>query len=270
MKIQLGPKIRSHLAEAKRLAKSDDEASLRYACLELRFVIEFLTYDRMQGYTDQMPYDVFKKWQPGKVMKALSAIDSTVEQNSTIRIFEEDKNGHPCKLVFEGNHESFTIKWATKAHNSLGYFLHAPTLDKVDKMENKAEVIRKKIFEIIEEVDRVLSGSIHNFIGQNTTQTECMAKCGATIKRSIESIPQNGEVECPNPDCRAVHIIEKLPNDKFFWTLRTAIWTCECGTEEKMEWHQNKPKLPKEWCCPNCATTLVLLDGPHIVKKASE
>lgn len=266
MKTSLNLKARKHNSKAKLLIKKGDSESLRYACLELRYAIEFLSYDKMKGYLDQLPYDIVKVWQPGKVIKTLSVIDSHIENNCTLRVYRENEKGNPEKLVMEGNHESFTAKWATKAHSSLGSFLHAPTLDKLYEDSNRDEKIKKKLTEIICEIERILSGSIHNLIMQNYTQSACLNECGATIKRSIDSLPANGEVMCPNPDCKAVHLIKELPEKKFHWSLKTTKWICnECKTEHVMEFHN--PSLPEEWNCPTCNTVWILYETLGLVKK---
>lgn len=266
MKASMRPKLSEHLSKAKELLKRGDIDSLRYACLELRFAIEFLTYDKLKSYLDQLPYDILKVWQPGKVIKALAEIDSHVERDCTLTMYQEDKDGNPVKPVMVGNHNSFSAKWATKAYSSLGSFLHAPTLNKVASGEDQVEKMTKKLTDVIQEIERVMAGSIHNLVLQNYIRFTCQNECGATIKRCADSLPENGEVKCPNPDCKAVHIVEKLPNKKFRWSLRTATWKCdECGAEHIMEFHN--PRLPEELNCPDCGTIWVLHSTLALAKK---
>lgn len=55
---------RECVLRSKALLAAGDEASIRHACLELRFAIEYLTYDRLQVYLAEVPNDAVKKWTP--------------------------------------------------------------------------------------------------------------------------------------------------------------------------------------------------------------
>lgn len=49
------------LARAKALLASGDAASLRYTCLELRFCMEAVTYDKLSAYAPRLPPNILKK-----------------------------------------------------------------------------------------------------------------------------------------------------------------------------------------------------------------
>ena len=59
------------LERANAEIESTIDVRLRYAALELRICIEAVTYDRAQGYAELLAPDVYKTWQPQKLMEAL-------------------------------------------------------------------------------------------------------------------------------------------------------------------------------------------------------
>ncbi|MDO9424021.1 MAG: hypothetical protein Q7T40_07505 [Methylobacter sp.] len=59
------------LHRAKDLIAQDDEISAKYACLELRFCIEYITYSQLQIYLKEVPNDTVKKWTPKQIINAV-------------------------------------------------------------------------------------------------------------------------------------------------------------------------------------------------------
>ena len=56
------------LERARKLLATGDECSVRYACLELRFCIEYVTYDQLVAYLAEVDDDAVRKWTPKQII----------------------------------------------------------------------------------------------------------------------------------------------------------------------------------------------------------
>lgn len=186
--------IRSHVDKAEDLLKEGSYDSLLYACLEVRFAIERLTYSKLDGYLDQVPYEVVKVWQPGKLMKTLAGIDSQVESSGTIRIFSKDEHGNQKELTFEVFFESFTGRWASKTYHTLSSFLHTATLDKIDAPQKPYEEIQKKLVQFIAEINRVIDAPVQTLVCLNGVKLQCKAGCCTQTVCNTLNLPKNRQV----------------------------------------------------------------------------
>ena len=85
---------RKHLERFEEEFGSGDNDRLKYAALELRMVMEALTYDRALAYKDEFPPNEYETWQPRKLMAVLLDINPVADQDSSIRFgVEEEYNG---------------------------------------------------------------------------------------------------------------------------------------------------------------------------------
>src|SRR5437016_5528786 len=90
---------REALARSKNEICTDDPDRLPYAALELRKAMEALTYDKAQSYKDEAPADLYKKWQPPKVVNYITEIDEHAFQSSSLSLGVEEKPGKPAKVM---------------------------------------------------------------------------------------------------------------------------------------------------------------------------
>jgi len=70
-----------------------DESSVRYACLELRFSIEYLTYDQLKVHLDEMPDDSVKRWSPKQVIESVLEVAPDADKSVTIAVGVEPAPG---------------------------------------------------------------------------------------------------------------------------------------------------------------------------------
>lgn len=118
---------RSCYARARNILDTGDDFTLRYACLELRFCIEAITYDKLRFYAPRLPVLVIETWQPPQAMKALVQIEPDAASNYSIAMSPEDSLGHPTgEWMSVGAHKSLPVSWITKIYNKLGSYLHIP------------------------------------------------------------------------------------------------------------------------------------------------
>ena len=239
-------RARDCLARAKTQASS--ESSLRYACLELRFCIEFLALDRLQAYLEEVSNEALAKWTPKDIINEILNIDPQGDKSVSISFALDSSAGVSEEPKSLGEDRRFNIKWANKNYNTLGNFLHATTLEQLKSgKEPEKSVIQKRIAAIIEELEAVLASPIHQVNFGNFFQLDC-EECGTKIKRRAESIPPSGLV-CPNRVCGAVYDVTKT-DAGFLYRLKTTSWTCKCGAV--MHFPHNRIKENATFNCPDC------------------
>jgi hypothetical protein len=155
------PDMRSSAREcvnrAKHLLSIGDEPSARYACLELRSAIEYITYDQVQTYRDELPYDMVKRWQPRELIVAMRTVDPYADIGGRLEVGPEVVLGEPPPTEgFRplGEEHKFSMEWATKNHNALGNYLHSPTIHKLETGNvPTAEVIIARATEVLKECE---------------------------------------------------------------------------------------------------------------------
>jgi hypothetical protein len=84
---------RECVSRAKKLIALGDEPSVRHACLELRFAIEYITYDQLQAYFKEVSDDALKKWTPKQVISEMLEVDPQADRSSTISVGLEHTYG---------------------------------------------------------------------------------------------------------------------------------------------------------------------------------
>jgi hypothetical protein len=99
------------LSRAKALMASGDAASLRYACLELRFCMEAVTYEKLRAYAPRLPPNVLSIWQPPQAVKALLELEGEADQEYRVAI---GRAGSTQPMQVMGEHRTFATKWIAK------------------------------------------------------------------------------------------------------------------------------------------------------------
>ena len=116
----INEKHHAYDAAAALLAKQDD-ASLRYAALELRRCIEAIVYAKLRVYGDLLPEGSVHQWQPPRACEALIAIEPCAEATFTYAIAPETEPGKisagPYHTV--GVDERPKAKWIKKTWQKL-------------------------------------------------------------------------------------------------------------------------------------------------------
>ena len=225
-------KARKCWEKAREHLDKGTEDSIRYACLELRFAIEYLAYDLLKTYLEELPDDAMKKWQPKQVIEQMREVDQNADKSSVISYGIESTKGVPAKnLITLGEDKRFSLHWANKAHNTLGSFLHAPTLDQIEKNKIKSCVESVRIIEPIATVIKdVLSANIFNTNFGVFYTVEC--SCGKIIKRRKGSFSKEEGIICPS--CKAIYDIVSEDVEHMHgvtkFLQRNTSYTCQkCG-----------------------------------------
>ena len=183
------------LERANAEIESKIDVRLRYAALELRICIEAVTYDRAQCYEELLAPDVYRKWQPQKLMAALIEIDPLANEGPTVHFLDESNAEATMQTwVSLGKETVFTLKDISDEYHALGSFVHLPNLDKAATATNFEEM-RKRCIHISSKLTEVLSSPVFNAVFQNIVELPCDS-CGNTIRKHVPAKAVSVEAKC--------------------------------------------------------------------------
>lgn len=233
------PAARECLSRARKLLANGDEFSARYACLELRFVIEYITYDQLQAYIREVSSDIIKKWTPKQIISEMREVDPTADQSVTIAIGLEEEEGVPAAqkdMQLLGTDRRFSLKWAHKHYNALGSYLHVPSMFQLEMGgAPAATTIIEKTIEIANECDQILKSPLFGVNFGQFFEFECRGCC-TMIRRRVGSFTLDEGIKCPK--CAATYDAEQKESEKFMFQLRTTGYKCpKCKAENLVGSH---------------------------------
>jgi hypothetical protein len=240
-------RAREHFKSAKaRLLEKGIQAA-RYACLELRMTIEALTYETLETYLAEVPNSAMKQWTPKKVIDELLALDPHADRSSVIFVGVEETPGvQSSNMQLLGEDRRFTVKWANKAHNALGNFLHETTISELDKGKDDSETtIRTKVAEIVSELEGTLSRPMFKSNFGSYISYQC--GCGFIIKRKQEALTSGTSVACAGCGRRYTYHLSQNPTQYIFEPDRYEYERASCKKKSHIEAHEVE-KLPTLTC----------------------
>lgn len=249
---------RAHLKNAKDLLATGDDDDCELATLKLRKAMEALTYERSEGYADDLGPEKMKTWQPKKLMERMLEVDPHADKDATIAFGIEPSYGEkPEVMQSMGTDYVLDMKTLKKHYDALGAYLHTPTLAQLEQgKSHDFNKLRKRCDEIVAAVDKVLSSRIWNSTMANRGEIECN-ECDTIIRRRLDKNgeekvvecwdcvatynmkdlgdgevrfePRQIEVPCPNKECEtSIHIWEKEFKKGTWWTCRV------CETQQQL------------------------------------
>src|SRR5262245_26840766 len=219
---------RECVTRAKDFLAKGDEPSARYACLELRFAIEYIIYDLLQKYRDDLPYDAVKKWHPRDILNDMLGVDPEADCTVELRVGSASTPNVPPSNEEEwikvGEERRFSKQWVKTFYSALGNFVHAPTIAQLesgiatvmDKMREKAETV-------FTECEQVLNSEISGLDLSDLFWFDCQ-DCKSLNRGRIKDPTQKHVSRCRH--CRAVYDVEVDQEEKIKLTLRRSVFTC--------------------------------------------
>lgn len=247
---------RQSTKRAHQELETHDPHRLIYAALELRFSLEYLTYERAYAYREDIPPSEYKTWQPKKLMAVLLEIDPMADQSYSLSFAPEATLG----VVAPGTNfhrlgDEHVVNLATlKNHyDALSSYLHAPTINKLETPNiHKEEKLRKRCDEIIEEVEKALSSQVWSTsmpLG-GFSSIKCM-RCEHPIRRRIPIDEKEIDAECFN--CNATYLIVIEPDRTTTWKPKQ--WPLSCSNsecEQEITLWEDVIKAGAYWRCKSC------------------
>jgi hypothetical protein len=242
-----------HVEKARGLLQESTDDSLRYAALQARMALEVLFYELIGIHKEELPLDVYERWQPAEVIAALTDCDPGIVRDRTVRIGIENTPGVPSdRPHLEITQKGVTRKLLRDHYHRLGSYLHADMqFRKLD-----AGKLRSAVEAACASLDhhRATTGQFN--VGAFIT-IEC--ECGVTIKRNQQALLVNPEIRCRNASCGAVFACENVgPGEWSASPVGSAI-RCICGLETLVGNHQLVDR--HRFKCQSCQQTTELRAG---------
>jgi predicted RNA-binding Zn-ribbon protein involved in translation (DUF1610 family) len=240
------------LKRAKDLLSRDDDSLLRYSCLELRFCLEAITYEKLRLYATRLPAEVLEKWQPPQALRALLEYEPYADQNFTLRIATEVAPGVPSdNWITLGTHKAFKVTWLRKTYNKLGSFLHIPSVKTANNLSpsNISAQLRKDIENIIAELEPIVASPIDSSLASVIT-FQCSV-CEDYVLINKDALQKRKCATCLNPNCSAEFFAEEDDSCNFQFQLIATAFDCQsCGHSNLIE--NRKLKIGFRFKCDSC------------------
>lgn len=130
---------KEHFDVVEKILQKDEltEYDIRSCCLELRFIIEKATYNKLGNYKKYFTENQFSKWQPNQILEEIYKFFPLSSQKGYLTI--TDPIGKEFRMDFDPPKKNRIMK----LYNKLGSRLHAK-----HPFENKKQLTKDKILEI--------------------------------------------------------------------------------------------------------------------------
>jgi transcription elongation factor Elf1 len=242
------------LERAKTLMAAGDAASLRYACLELRFCMEAVTYDKLRAYATRLPPSVLSIWQPPQAVKALLELEGEADDEYIVAI---GRTGSPQPMQVMGEHRTFAARWLRRHYNKLGSYLHAPNRNAPNQNEVDPQQLRSYLESVIEECERVVESSLTlTLVPTGIIEYDCQL-CGHKTVANKEGAKRRGRVSCLQ--CEAEHLVFVAEDQRLCLELSGWWFLCEACKHQRLV--PSKHLVPDhEFACDECGCRHKLVD----------
>jgi hypothetical protein len=186
------------VGKAKVLMAKADVDSLRYAALQLRMGIEYLFYELIPLYKDELPDDIMKLWQPAQIISALLDCDPAVDQDAEVRLFPGDRPPGEGTPFLARKSKAVNKRILRDHYHRLGSHMHAP----VDLAE---PVVQKWIDALTKTIACLGEYTMDQMLSNVSSFVTLDCDCGRRIKKNRHAIDVRSELRCPGPTCGAVY-----------------------------------------------------------------
>lgn len=245
---------KEHLSKAEKLLATRGDDELIYACLELRKCVEAIAFETFTSYLEEVPLRAFEVWQPDKVIKELIRIDPEAGTTRTLSMQRSASDTEPAGDWKEiGEDRRLKANRASKIFNSLGFHLHVPMIKQIRQGRKDLSGLRASAEKYCAELKHVLSATIWN-ANFGTTVTVSCTECETPIKRKVEVLREERQIECGN--C-GQHFNVSKTNDEWFFEPILFYWHCDgCGKQREIA--ESKARANLDVSCPDCKHPAIL------------
>ena len=206
----MGIDKRSCLTKAQSLVQLGDPESLRYAALELRMCMEYLTYQKLQAYENIVPREVRAIWQPPQAVRALLEFEPNADKSVEIRFGVEDVPGIPAREMKPlGSHSALSIRWLRKHYNKLSQLLHAPNSDSIARATDALS--DKYLRQVIQDLEAPVASTILASTLRTVWSVTC-TQCGKPVAGNAEVLRSGSLAVCFTPDCGTEYAAAEEPD----------------------------------------------------------
>lgn len=259
-----------HIALATAHLKSGDDERLKYACLELRFALERIAYQKLQLRLDKITLEEVGAWQPKRIIESLmELVDASLDQGFEIRVASNGDDGQPLEKDFKslGFTKGINPKNIGKHWQKLGSFLHV-AMPKRKGQKPKSpdqQVLIHYLQEVISYIEAVTSTKFDAHFSNNVT-FQC-SSCEQNIVRNSDLLAENDVVQCQNPNCDEAFLAH-IDGEEFYVTRYEIPFECpSCkwprifGANEILRLGRGETR---EISCQQCGSSYTLFWGPQV------
>jgi transcription elongation factor Elf1 len=242
---------RSCLKRAKELLERGDDSVLRYVCLELRFCMEAVTYQKLETYAKRLPRGILAIWQPPQAVKALLELEPGADQDFQMMVAFESEPGVPTgKWMSLGGHKSLKVSWLRKHYHKIGNLLHVPSpATESLPLQRDPRELRKYLESVVAELEPVVASRIDSSLA-NLVEFQCSV-CGEPIAANLEGVQKSHKAVCLSPPCGAEFFaIESKEGELLFYLVASNFRCMKC--EHKTPVENRKLKIGTRFKCEKC------------------
>jgi hypothetical protein len=251
---------RQALERARALfAGNDRRPNARWAALELRDALEFMTYDRMLQYKDEVSPKEYESWPAANVLELLREIDPAGDVTASI-FFRHDPTDQSAneKDKPAGRADRLTHADLNDHYEALSRYLHVLTVEQIEAGQTRDESeLKAKCEACIGWIDRALSSSIPDSEPAVFASFVC-ARCKNTVMRRMP--PEHTEpITATCISCGARYTATPQESGQFEWTgdtLSIACGTAGCTYGVELWREQVRPGV--RWVCTGCNSHWVI------------
>jgi hypothetical protein len=196
-------RTRECVDKARAFLDREDPDRFRYASLHLRMAIEYLFYELLDQYRDELPDDITARWKPQEIIDAILECNPTADQGGSVVFGNVGPDGNLVGPCLDLKVKPPSRKLLRKVYHRLGKYLHAP----VDLKTPPLKEWKSELDEVISILDEWRDDiAVFNNYGDFAT-IDCKC-CGRQIKRNVLGVEATKEIRCPDTKCRAIFDIE--------------------------------------------------------------
>jgi len=248
-----------YVQRAREHRQSNDPQRLYYACLELRYALERIAFQKLQLRLDKITIDEIAAWQPGRAMERLmELVDEHLNQTSLLKMAtgEANTDADGDRYVLLGETTGLDPKKIGKHWQKLSSYLHIRMPEKKGDRPRDRDTIKlgSYVDEVISYVEEIARSKFDAHFSTNVT-VKC-GKCGQHIVRNANLLKENDVVQCQNPNCDASYIAQRRGDNHVFERHSLHMDCLACG--ERTFFDANKMlKVPyteaRAVVCPACS-----------------
>ncbi len=249
-----------HIQRAQDHLGSNDPDRLAYACLELRYALERVAYQKLQLRLDKITIEEIGAWQPRRAMdRLMELVDEHLTKDSTLRVARESEPGTPATdgFVTVGQTKGVSPREIGKHWQKLGSFLHIRMPTKKGQHSPKPDeaALRTYLKEVIEYVEAATSTGFDAHFSE--TVTFACGKCDQSIVRNSVLLKEETVVQCQNEQCNASYITHVKDEEFTFEPYLIPLECRNCAHIDRIEANAFMKMKPNEnviLICDNCGT----------------
>ena len=219
------------------------EASITYAALEARLALERVCYDRLRQRHDYISHDHLRKWQPGAVINTLMKevdehLGTTMTLSMSNKLAEFGVKPADADYVELGTEVGFDSKRIAKLWQALGKLalhirLPEHKADHISVYGDEVQ-IRKKVHEVVTELERLAKGSMTISGLGEVVSFEC--SCGAKNRRRASLLREGQYVHCIDPECKITWKAVREADGFGFESVTVPVNCEQCAAANHMPW----------------------------------